>query len=278
VLGAGRAGTALADALSRNSVKIVGLHGRRPARRTSLRVSTGPIPRSIGEADIVLVTVRDSQLDAAFGEVLGSPLKDGAVVLHASGSAEPHAVEELRKRGHPSGSFHPLLPLTEDARGGDVLAGAWIGIDGDSEAREAARQLASILGARVMSIPAGEKASYHAAAVMASNFPCVLAYLARQLLARGGVPAAQASAAVISLMHASVENLRGRDPAAALTGPVVRGDTGTVRAHVSAIEASGDEHLMLVYRALTLVAVDMVRREAGDNAALREIEAAVSSA
>jgi predicted short-subunit dehydrogenase-like oxidoreductase (DUF2520 family) len=275
VLGAGRAGTALADALSRNGVRIVGLHGRRAARRTALRVSTGPIPRSIGDADVVLVTVRDSQLDAAFGEVLGSPLKAGAVVLHASGSAEPLAVEELRSRGHPAGSFHPLLPLTEDVRGGDVLAGAWIGIDGDAVARDVATQLASILGARVMSIPSGEKASYHAAAVIASNFPCVLAFLARQLLARGGVPAAQASAAVISLMHASVENLRGRDPAAALTGPVVRGDADTVKAHVNAIAASGDEHMMSVYRALTLVAVDMVRREAGDNASLREIELAV---
>jgi predicted short-subunit dehydrogenase-like oxidoreductase (DUF2520 family) len=272
VLGAGRAGSALAAALQQSGVPVVGLHGRRSLSSSVVPVSSGPLPPSLREADIVLVTVRDSQLDAALSELLQARLKDGATILHASGSAEPESVEELRRRGYPSGTFHPLVPLAAGSDGSGALRGAWIGTDGDDRARAAAEELAAALGAHVMSIPAGQKASYHAAAVMASNFPCVLAYLARQLLASSGVPAAQASAAVVSLMHASVENLRGRDPAAALTGPVVRGDAGTVRSHVQAISAGQDEHTMAVYRALTAVAVEMVRRSAGESAALREIE------
>jgi predicted short-subunit dehydrogenase-like oxidoreductase (DUF2520 family) len=128
-----------------------------------------------------------------------------------------------------------------------------------------------------MAIPAGRKSAYHAAAVLASNFPSVLAYLAKGLLVDSGVDAAEASAAVVSLMHASVENLRGHDPAAALTGPVVRGDAGTVRAHIEALSGSSDgEDYLAVYTALTRVAIEMARQQGTDAAALREIEEALS--
>ena len=280
ILGAGRAGSALAAGLKKSGIKIVGLHGRRTADGDDvsdhgLHVSTGSLPDSIATADVILVTVRDAQLDGAFDELLSAPLKKGATVLHASGSAEPRGVAELRGRGHPSGTFHPLVPLTADSAERDALRGSWIGVDGDDKARQSAAELARSLGASVMPIPEGEKASYHAAAVMASNFPCVLAYLAQQLLARSGVDSAQASAAVISLMNASVENLRGREPIHALTGPVVRGDSGTVHAHLHALANSGDNNVKEVYEALTHVAIEMVRLTGKNGPTLHEIEDAL---
>ncbi len=279
VLGAGHAGRALARALGDNGVDVIGLHGRHSASDGT--ISTGPLPKALALADIVLVTVRDSQLDAAMNELLSAPLKEGAAVLHASGSAEPHGVEEFQRRGHPAGTFHPLVPLNSDSRGAAQLTrGAWIGIDGDDKARAAGADLAQRLGAHVMWIPKGKKSSYHAAAVLASNFPSVLAYLAKRLLAQSGVEGSQASAAVIALMNASVENLRGHDPEAALTGPVVRGDAGTVRAHVDMLarreNGSGDEHALAIYVALTRVAIEMARKQGTDANALRQIEEAIS--
>jgi predicted short-subunit dehydrogenase-like oxidoreductase (DUF2520 family) len=277
VLGAGRAGKALAAALAANGANVVGLHGRRSSQDAFMPVSSGALPESIALAEVVLVTVRDAQITAAIDELLSASLKPGATVLHASGSADPSGVAKLRARGHPAGTFHPLVPLTSVAAHAQLLVDTWIGVDGDRRARETGSELAALLGAHVMPIPDGEKGAYHAAAVLASNFPCVLAYLARQLLARSGVPADQASAAVVSLMHASVENLRGRDPAVALTGPVVRGDVDTVKAHLRALDGGGDEVTKRVYTSLTSVAVEMVRQENADSGALREIEHAVQS-
>jgi predicted short-subunit dehydrogenase-like oxidoreductase (DUF2520 family) len=218
-------------------------------------------------------------------ELLAATLKPNVTVLHASGSAEPRGVEELRRRGYSAGTFHPLVPLNTDSRGATQLQqGAWIGVDGDDRARAVAADLAERLGAQVMSIPQGQKSAYHAAAVLASNFPSVLAFLAKRLLVQSGVEAAEASAAVISLMHASVQNLRGHDPEAALTGPVVRGDAGTVHAHLDMLARKGTDDggssgdTLAVYVALTRVAIEMARRQGRDSAALREIEEAISQA
>jgi predicted short-subunit dehydrogenase-like oxidoreductase (DUF2520 family) len=275
VMGAGRAGRALAAALMANGVDVVGIHGRSPDA-SDPRVSTGALPAALASADTVLVTVRDSQLDDAITELLSAGLQPGAVVLHASGSAEPSVIESARKSGHPSGTFHPLMPLASRSDAAGRLRGGWIGIDGDGLAREKAADLAARLGARTMEIPSGKKSSYHAAAVLASNFPSVLASLSTRLLVQAGVPAADAAAAVVSLMHASVDNLRGLDPAAALTGPVVRGDAGTVSSHLDALARAGDDGVLPVYVALTRVAVGMAREQGSDANALRQIEEAIS--
>jgi predicted short-subunit dehydrogenase-like oxidoreductase (DUF2520 family) len=282
VHGAGRAGKALATALRSGGLEIVGLHGRRStpasAESAGVDVTSGRLPEAVALADVVLVTVRDSQIDAAISELLAAELRRDAVVLHASGSTDPRSIEMLRERGYAAGTFHPLVPINAASDASARLRGAWIGIDGDVRAREAAAVLAGRLGAHTIDIPEGRKAIYHAAAVLASNFPSALAYLAQQLLASAGVGADDASAAVVSLMHKSVENLRGRDPAAALSGPVVRGDYETVKTHLDALIRSGADDALAVYVALTRVAVEMARRNDPDREELIRIEEAISQA
>src|SRR5256885_17097219 len=107
VIGAGKAGRALTHAMRVGGVDVVGLHGRQSAHG----VTSGALPATLALASVVLVTVRDAELDGALHDLLGAPLATGAVVLHASGSAEPPTLDALRARGHPGGTFHPLLPL-----------------------------------------------------------------------------------------------------------------------------------------------------------------------
>ena len=197
----------------------------------------------------MIVAVRDAQLDAALRELHDAPLGPGAVVLHASGSADPPALAMLRQGGHPAGTFHPLVPLADPARAAALLAGAWIGIDGDPAARAVARDLAARLGAQVVEIPAGAKPRYHAAAVFASNFPVVLAAIAQRLLTDSGISRDAARGATTSLMLGAAENLRHASPGDALTGPVVRGDRETVGAHLDALRDEPD--VRALYEALT---------------------------
>jgi predicted short-subunit dehydrogenase-like oxidoreductase (DUF2520 family) len=267
---------------------VVGLHGRRAEQG----ITAGALPASVDEADVVIVAVRDAQLDGALREIAAplrapparSPAPDTArtphgaasraVVLHVSGSATPQALADLRALGHPAGTFHPLVPIAEPARAGDRLRGAWIGLDGDSPAIEAGRVLARHLGASTLVIPAGEKARYHAAAVFASNFPAVLAAMAGELMRATGVSTSDARSAVTALLRASVENLHDGDPVSVLTGPIARGDAATVRAHLAAL--AGDERVMTVYRALSTAAVDLLSADPGaDRKSLAEIAAAL---
>ncbi len=265
IMGAGRAGRGLARALRASGVDVVGLHGRHAASQPDL-VTSGDIPNDIARATTVLVTVRDSQLEDALAELARAPLAAGSVVLHASGSADPAGLATLRQRGHPTGTFHPLVPFIDPARAAERLGKSWIGIDGDEAALAAGGRLASVLGARTVHIPEGAKARYHAAAVVVANFPAVLLAIGERLLAGAGVPPSDARDALLPLLVAAVENLRGRPASEALTGPIVRGDVATIRAHLDAI--AGDARALEVYRLLSENALDLARIAGTDEAAL----------
>jgi predicted short-subunit dehydrogenase-like oxidoreductase (DUF2520 family) len=243
-----------------SGVDVVGLHGRHAAEGPE-RVTVGALPAELRDATTVLVTVRDAQLEGALAELASARLAGGAVVLHASGSADPANLGALRARGHPAGTFHPLVPLADPEHSPELLRGAWIGIDGDEAACDAARELAGRLGAHTLDIPPGEKSRYHAAAVIASNFPAVLLSLGEDLLAAAGLPREPARAALRSLFAAAAHNLESdATPAEALTGPIVRGDVETVRRHVDAL--APHPRALAAYRALSIVALGLAR-EAG---------------
>lgn len=268
ILGAGRAGRGLSRALRASGIDVIGIHGRRVELEPDV-VTAGALPTALANATVVIVAVRDGQLDEALGELAGATLSGGAVVLHASGSAEPGGLEPLRARGHPCGTFHPLVPLADPARAAELLRGGWIGTDGDRGAVEAAERLAGRLGAHTLRIPAGEKAQYHAAAVFASNFPTVLAAVAAQLLVSVGIGEEDAWGAIRALMRGAVLNLDGATPAQALTGPIARGDPGTVRKHLEALASQPETRAL--YSALSLVAVELARRGGANTEALGAI-------
>lgn len=255
ILGAGRAGRSLARALRVGGVKISGLHGRHAS--TSEGITAGPPPESLGSASCVLVTVRDAQLDGALATLTAAAIARGAVVLHASGSADPAGLQALRRGGHACGTFHPLVALSHPEHAPQTLRGAWIGIDGDPEARVVSERLAAAVGAHVLYIPPGEKPRYHAAAVFASNFPTVLMCLAEELLREVGIPSDVARQALHPLFASAVENLRGGAGASALTGPIVRGDADTIARHLEALRAHPDT--LDAYRALSSAALRWVR-------------------
>lgn len=265
VIGAGKAGRALAHAMRVGGIDVVGLHGRRPAEGTTW----GEWPKSLARASIVLVTVRDAELDGVLRDLLAADLANGAVVLHASGTAEPSALELLRSQGHPGGTFHPLLPLTDPTRAAEQLHRAWIGIDGDAGARSASRELAAAIGASVVEIPDGVKARYHAAAVLVSNFPVVLLALATRVLTEAGVSEEAARGAAGTLLMAAVENVRALEPSAALTGPVARGDVETVRAHLAALAEMPD--VLEVYRVLSREAISLAESAGAERGKLEEL-------
>ncbi|MBA2684267.1 MAG: DUF2520 domain-containing protein [Gemmatimonadaceae bacterium] len=270
VVGAGRAGRALAHAMRVAGVDVVGLHGR----GEGIDITWGKFPSSLATATVVLVTVRDAELDGALSELAGASLSSEVVVLHASGSAEPAALDHLRALGHPCGTFHPLLPLTDPTRATEQLKHAWIGVDGDEDARAASRALAAAIGARVLEIPAGEKARYHAAAVFVSNFPVVLISVGARLLELAGVQDDSARGALGTLLTAAAQNALAMPPAQALTGPVVRGDVETVRAHLAALAETPE--ILELYRAMSREALPIAEQAGADSARLDELRRALS--
>ena len=275
IVGAGQVGRGLFRAFrAARGVDVLGLHGR---LHSAFATSSGALPSAISDANTIIVAVRENQIDDALSELIGERgksgrgrLASGTVIVHTSGSAEPPLLSALADMGLCGGTFHPLVPFANPERAPELLKRAWIGIDGDDQARATSKRLAGHLGARTLDIPAGNKAVYHAAAVMSSNFPIVLASLASDLLAGLGIPERSAQQAVHSLMEAAVSNVGDTPPDEALTGPVVRGDGETVMRHLAALRHHPEARA--VYKRLSLAAIDIAAGRGVDAARLEELK------
>jgi predicted short-subunit dehydrogenase-like oxidoreductase (DUF2520 family) len=240
IIGPGRAGLGLALALAKAKLRVLGVHGRR--ERTvprGVRLSTGATPPWLGEADVVILAVGDDALAALVADLAeAGALRAGTVVLHLSGARTSEVLAPLEAQGALTGSMHPLMTVSADpARAARHLRGATFVLEGGFDAVRAADGLVRALGGVPAMIAPEAKAVYHAGAVFASNYLVTVLAVAERLLGEAGMAAVTAREALTPLARATLENVVAQGPGAALTGPIVRGDAATVRAHREAMGA-----------------------------------------
>jgi predicted short-subunit dehydrogenase-like oxidoreductase (DUF2520 family) len=255
IIGAGRMGQGLALALSTRGVEVA-LFSRRPRELTPpLALHPGPRGEAVGAAGLVLLAMSDDAIPQVAAELAGERvIGPHQVVLHLSGVLDRHALRPLDPSGAGLGSFHPLQTVVEPASAAERLAGCYVGIEGDDRALEAGKRLAVALGMRPVELAGDRKATYHAAAVFAANYTVALAGIAERLARSAGVPADLADKVYLPLIQGAVSNLE-LGPAAALTGPIRRGDVQTIRAHLAALDPSDRQ----LYRSLGLAALRLAR-------------------
>ncbi|HEX8053853.1 MAG TPA: DUF2520 domain-containing protein [Thermoleophilaceae bacterium] len=208
IVGRGRVGEALAAGLRRAGREVEGPLGR------------GEAP----DSDVVLLCVPDSEIAAAAEHVRAS----ARTVGHTSGATSLAVLGEGEAFG-----LHPLQTVAGEAR----LAGAGCAIAGSSPAALAtARELATALGMEPFEIDDSQRAAYHAAASIASNYLLALEAAAETVAAGAGIPRADARRMLGPLVRQTVENWQRLGPERALTGPVARGDEETVARQAEAVE------------------------------------------
>jgi predicted short-subunit dehydrogenase-like oxidoreductase (DUF2520 family) len=226
IVGAGRLGSALARALRDAGVEVAGPLGR---------------GATCAGADVVLLCVPDAEIEAA-AVVAGQATPAPRFVGHVSGATSLGA---LAPAGGEAFGLHPLQTFA-GGEGPEAFHAVGCAIAGATpEALEIAGDLAERLGMRAIEISDAERAAYHAAASVASNFLVTLQAAAEELAAGAGIAPADARALLAPLVRATVENWAERGPEAALTGPVARGDDATVARQRGAVESHAPHLLPL---------------------------------
>lgn len=262
VIGAGAVGRSLAQALVRAGLKVMGIYSlngtsaRRLAR--SLRVpDSGPLDMMTNAAGTVIIAVPDDGIRTVVRHLARTSASlRGVVVLHTSGALNGGALKPLKRLGASVGSLHPMQTFPRGAV--TPLAGCWMAVEGEVRAVAAARMLARRTGAFPVRIAPAQKAAYHAAGVFVSNYFVTLAGVAEELHRRAGIPPRTSRPMLAPLMRRTVENILALGPAAALTGPVERGDFRTVERHRRAL--AGHRFLAL-YDALAAETARVARRK-----------------
>jgi predicted short-subunit dehydrogenase-like oxidoreductase (DUF2520 family) len=268
IVGAGRMGQGLGLTLHGRGYDVTLLARTRHPVIAPLTVHQGIRADAIRPAGLVLLAVPDDAVRPVASE-LAAERAVGAdhVVLHVSGLLDRSALAALDEFGAGLGSFHPLQTIADPASAPDRFAGAYAGIEGDERALAAGERLAAALRMQTVRLAAAAKPAYHAGAVAAANYTVALAGLAQRLAQSAGIPAPVASRIFLPLLRGAVANLE-LGPAAALTGPVRRGDVRTIRAHLAALGPDDRE----LYRWLGLAALRLARDAGLDPASADEVE------
>lgn len=240
LVGPGRAGLAVALAAVEAGHEVVAVAARRPdaAAHAAAVLESTPVGMEdrLPESDFVVVAVRDDAIAQVAG-VLAASSPSIEAAVHLSGLAALDVLEPLRDLGAAVGSFHPLQTLPTPEAGARRLGGAWIAVTADPPLRIVLEDFARSLGARPFGLDDEAKALYHAAAAAAANFPLVALAMASDLFETAEVPFEAAR----PLVEAVVANAFDLGPRSALTGPVARGDVGTVTSQFSAIAESSPQ-------------------------------------
>jgi len=263
IVGAGRVGQTLGRALRRRGWRVGAVVTRQlSTARAAVRFIGAGKPISdlrfeISKTDLCLLTTADSQISStarALARVGGD--WRGRVVLHTSGALSSRELAPLRRRGAAVGSCHPIYPFPRPLR--SFPRGVVFDIEGDRRAVRVATGLARALGGVPVRLSPRGKVLCHASGTLAAGHLLALVDLATTGLVRAGVPRKFAWQALQPLVR---ETLAGytRWGAAAWTGPLQRGDVGTVRRHLAALKALPRPYRE-AYLALARALVELYRR------------------
>lgn len=251
IIGAGAVGTALGAALHRAGWPVVAVASRDAARRERFR-SLVPGARAfaeaaalLDEAELVILAVPDDVIERLAGELR---LYGGQALVHTSGVLGAEVLEPARAAGTQIGAFHPLVAFADTERAIAALRGATIAVEGDDQLVAHLADMAEALGATAVRLAPGSKAAYHAAAVLAAGGFVALLDAIAELGRAAGLDEAGSLAVYGRLIEQTLGNARALGIRAALTGPMTRGDVGTLERHLEAMARLAPAALPL-YRA-----------------------------
>jgi predicted short-subunit dehydrogenase-like oxidoreductase (DUF2520 family) len=213
IIGPGRAGSSLGRALAGAGWSVDGPLGR----------GDDPVGAA-GGVDLLVLAVPDAAIPGLAAAVSPVP---GTVVAHLSGSLGLDVLAPHARRT----SIHPLVALPDAEVGAQRLAaGAHFAVAGDP----LGSQVVAALDGRALHVDDERRVAYHAAACIASNHLVALLGQVERVAGTAGVPLG----AYLDLVRDTVDNVARLGPARALTGPVSRGDWGTVDRHLAALDPS----------------------------------------
>ena len=263
-IGAGRAGSAMAQAFADAGHRVVAVHSRTPAHAANLACATGASVAptalaAIRSADLTFATVPDAEIVRVAATIAATGMSlPGRSLVHCSATHGPDVLSALRSTTATVGAFHPLQALA-GASSAPLLRGSSFVVEAPGPLRATLLALVADLGGHPLDLLPGGRALYHAAAVLAGNAPLVLLARATSLLEEAGVDREQAHRALVALLTGATSNAAEGGAAGTLTGPVVRGDAATVARHLDVLTA--DPNVRELYRRLSLEALALAGPE-----------------
>jgi len=238
-IGAGIVGTALSVRLSDRGYQVVAVSSQSHTSAVNLAQA---IPgcqafdnnQDVADAaELIFITTPDDIIATVASEIEWHSRQS---VVHCSGALSTDILEPAKKLGAHVGAFHPLQTFASAKQAIDNIAGSTFTIEAEEPLLTTLRDMASALNGHWIVLEASDKVLYHAAAVIACNYMVTLVKLATDLWQTFSIPTHKATQALIPLLRGTVNNIDTIGIPQCLTGPIARGDTGTIKKHLEALQ------------------------------------------
>ncbi len=267
-IGAGKVATAFGRYLYGHGISISGYFDRHADKvaRASQNTQSRPYPDAAAVADhsdILLITTRDDQIEGVCADLCRQK-SIGArhLVGHMSGAHSSRVLAEAGRLGAAVFSLHPLQAFADEDKALAELPSTYFSLEGEGERLQPVRQLLSQIGNRYFFITPENKSLYHLSACILSNYLVTLMDSGLSALEKSGIAPQEGFQAMRPLIEGTLSNIARLGPAKALTGPIARGDAGTVQQHLQALRSSGLEGIESLYRHLGLQTLELASQSA----------------
>ena len=264
-VGAGVVGTTLAIALFRCGYRVVACASRSRAAPRRLAatvpgcVAVDTPQEVVNSADLVFLTVPD---DAIQGVAASLTWRPGQAAVHCSGAYSRDVLAVPHEQGADTGSLHPMQTFPDADSALNSLDGIVFGIEAEGALLEVLQGMACALGGTPVVLRSQDKPLYHASAIMACGYVLALLHQASGLWEALGLSPEEGLRALLPLTRATLEGATRQGPVSALTGPIARGDVGTVRRHLEALQAQAPAVVPL-YCSLGLATLPLAQAKGG---------------
>ncbi len=262
ILGLGKVGTAFGYLLKSAGYRIVAVASRSISSLHQGVAFTGGNPctsfsDAAAGAECIFITTADDAIQSICDKISQEGCTGpGKKVIHMSGAGGLDLLASARKTGAYVASIHPLQSFADVEGAINNIPGSTFGITANDDIKNWAVQIVRDVGGISFFIPEADKTLYHAAACMASNYLTALMHTVEEIYVSLGMPRDAAIRAFWPLVRGTFKNIEMKGTVSALTGPVARGDIGTIRKHLEALHEKLPRYLQ-AYCAMGILAVDI---------------------
>ncbi|MGV8059338.1 MAG: Rossmann-like and DUF2520 domain-containing protein [Smithellaceae bacterium] len=265
IIGLGKVGTAIGYLLNKSGHKIVAISDKSAlALKKALPYTGGKTfryPRkAVIEADCILITTPDDIISGTCNKVATSQFIKDKFIFHMSGAGGLDLLDSAKKAGAVTASIHPMQSFSSIDTAIHKIPGSIFGITADKKAQKQARIIVRDLGGIPINISSVQKPLYHAAACFASNYLVSLLSVVESIYESIGINKEMARKAYLPLIYGTLHNVENAGVIQALTGPIARGDAGTIKKHIAALEKAQPQYSS-IYSALGLVTANVAQKK-----------------
>ena len=266
-IGAGTVATALAVGLHSKGYSIVAVSSRSQTSATNLaQLVNGYHAVSHNQdvadaAELVFIATPDDAITSVATQVQWRP---GHSVVHCSGADSTAILLSARKSGAHIGVFHPLQTFADLREATKNIPGTTFALEAEEPLLGTLKALATALGGHWIELEAKDRVLYHAAAVFTCNYLITLIKLATDLWQTFAIPPEPATQSLLPLIRGTINNIDTLGIPGCLTGPIARGDSGTIKKHLSALQKVVPD-LVSTYQELGLKTIPIALEKGGIN-------------